>query len=58
MTRPNPGSDAAREQGCICAVMDNNHGLYPAFGGGWWITAGCPVHAPEYGGPYPPEDQR
>jgi hypothetical protein len=41
---PNPGSDAAREAGCVCAVLDNNHGLYPAVGGGWWITAGCPVH--------------
>lgn len=44
----NPGSDDARKQGCSCAVLDNNHGKYPPFPpDGWWITGGCPVHAPE-----------
>lgn len=45
---PNPGSDEARNRGCICAVLDNNHGKrapYPP--DGWWITAGCPVHVVE-----------
>lgn len=44
---PNPGSDEAGALGCLCPVMDNNHGKrapYPP--GGWWITAGCPVHHP------------
>lgn len=54
--KPNPGSQQAREQGCICAVLDNSHGRgvpwprqdgkdpkqYPSF----WITEGCPIHAP------------
>jgi len=45
---PNPGSDEAREQGCRCAVFDNNHGRRPPFPpDGWWITHGCPVHMPE-----------
>ena len=49
--RPNPGSREARDQGCTCAVLDNNHGKYPPWEpGGWWITAGCPVHAPVSGG--------
>ena len=44
---PKPGSDAARKKGCICAVMDNNHGKHPPWPpDGWWITPGCPVHAP------------
>lgn len=43
--RPNPGSDEAIELGCICAVLDNNHGKYaPYQPDGWWITAGCPLH--------------
>lgn len=43
---PNPGSDAAIEQGCTCPVLDNAHGK------GWmgspnhfWINGDCPVHA-------------
>jgi hypothetical protein len=50
----NPGSDAARKLGCRCATMDNNHGKYPPYPAnpergtpdGWWITEGCPMHAP------------
>ena len=47
VTTPNPGSKEALAQGCICAVLDNNHGMlapYPP--DGWWITAGCPTHTP------------
>lgn len=51
---PNPGSREAMDTGCRCAVLDNNHGKYPPFppcddlpDGGWWITQGCPLHAPE-----------
>jgi hypothetical protein len=53
---PNPGSDEAIKQGCICAIYDNCHGTgfpwprddgldpneYPSF----YVTMGCPVHAP------------
>lgn len=48
----NPGSDRARAAGCICPVMDNNHGMFPPYGypegnpdGAWWVRAGCPLHA-------------
>ena len=54
--RPNPGSKEALDQGCSCAVMDNNHGKFPPYPAtdqheaGWWITQGCPVHNPEPAG--------
>lgn len=42
---PKPGSDTALNAGCICAVLDNNHGKWaPWPPDGWWITGGCPVH--------------
>jgi hypothetical protein len=45
--KPNPGSDEALDQGCTCAVLDNNHGRFaPWADDGWWITEGCPVHDP------------
>jgi hypothetical protein len=52
--KPNPGSDAALDLGCICAVLDNNHGRFPPYPAvpdqglpeAWWITEGCPVHTP------------
>lgn len=44
---PNPGSQAAIDLGCTCAVIDNNRGRHPPWPpDGWWITEGCPVHAP------------
>lgn len=43
---PNPGSNAARDLGCICPVMDNNRGLYLPWQGGWLILEGCPLHDP------------
>jgi hypothetical protein len=46
---PNPGSDEARAAGCSCAVMDNNRGKWKPWTGHWWITEGCPVHAPVRG---------
>lgn len=46
--QPNPGSDEAIAAGCICAVMDNNHGRFaPWPPNGWYVTEGCPVHAAE-----------
>lgn len=44
---PNPGSDAAREQGCHCPVMDNAHGRGRYGDGkefGWFTAEGCPLH--------------
>jgi hypothetical protein len=47
MTIPNPGSDEAIADGCICAILDNNHGLFAPYpDDGWWITESCPVHCP------------
>ena len=44
--QPNPGSKEAQDAGCICAVLDNNHGKFPPWPpDGWYITEGCPVHA-------------
>lgn len=52
---PHPGSDAALDRGCTCAVMDNNHGRFPPYPpNGWWITEGCPLHW----GPLPPREDR
>lgn len=40
---PNPGSADAIALSCECPVLDNRHGIGD---GPWWITEGCPVHAP------------
>lgn len=45
-----PGSVEAFKRGCTCAVLENGRGLGRGGDGaqfGWWITEGCPVHAPE-----------
>lgn len=44
-----PGSDAAYRAGCTCPRMDNGWGRGILDGEGkrvWWITEGCPLHAP------------
>lgn len=48
---PNPGSDAALDLGCTCAVLDNRHGRgafdHPPGPDGkpvFWITEDCPLH--------------
>jgi hypothetical protein len=40
---PNPGSEAAIKMGCICPVIDNNHGkgIEPGY---FWMNANCPIH--------------
>lgn len=45
--QPNPGSDLAKALGCTCPVMDNNHGKYLPWTGGWWVTPGCRLHDTE-----------
>ena len=42
---PNPGSPAAIELGCTCAVLDNCRGA-DWFGKvhGFWVTENCPIH--------------
>lgn len=45
MTTPKPGSPEAIDAGCLCAVLDNNHGKYPPRPpDGWWINGACPLH--------------
>ncbi len=41
-----PGSDAAIDAGCTCPVMDNNHGKWLPWQGGWIVVGGCPIHWP------------
>ena len=42
---PNPGSDQAIDQGCICAVLDNNHGRgYMGREGVFVMRGDCPMH--------------
>jgi len=45
---PNPGTLAAQSDGCICPVLDNEHGAgaYTDKYGvtQFWITDGCPIH--------------
>lgn len=45
---PSPGSPAAIDQGCQCAVLDNHHGRGFPYGGEicFYVTMGCPLHAP------------
>lgn len=42
---PTPGSDEAVTSGCTCPVMDNARGKGLP-GGNFWISEGCPLHAP------------
>ena len=43
---PNPGSDAALDQGCTCPVLDNGRGRGFLVNGErqFWISGGCPLH--------------
>jgi hypothetical protein len=42
---PNPGSDAAKQAGCLCPVLDNCHGRRAPWPGGcWWVRPDCPMH--------------
>lgn len=47
---PPPGSNAAKERGCLCPRIDNNHGagcVYTDEDGNqlYWITEDCPLHS-------------
>lgn len=47
---PNPGSQAAQDQGCLCPIYDNARGLgFMGNGLGLFVyTIGCPVHDEAY----------
>lgn len=46
--RPHPGSAAAIDDGCVCPVLDNNHGrAAPWPPDGWWTRTDCPLHGQE-----------
>lgn len=48
-SRPNPGSQEARQRGCRCPVGDNNNGKWPPRPpDGWFISEVCIVHRAEY----------
>ena len=43
----NPGSPAAISQGCLCPIMDNNHGNGIPAGDGTYLfmhSGSCPMH--------------
>ena len=41
----NPGSDEALDKGCLCPVLDNNHGRRaPWPPDNWYQVIGCPQH--------------
>ena len=40
---PNPGSDEAIRQGCLCPAMDNHYGAGTP-NGHFWVSADCPIH--------------
>ena len=46
--QPNPGSPAALSAGCLCPVLDNEHGAGFPYPGGkgpaFWVNAACPLH--------------
>lgn len=48
MSIPNPGSIEAVSKGCICPVLDNEHGKGIDLGDGnlpiFWTTGNCPLH--------------
>ena len=45
---PSPGSPEARDQGCLCPVLDNAHGkggyIDPVYGPQFWVVFTCPLH--------------
>lgn len=44
-SKPNPGSDAALDAGCLCPVLDNSHGYgYMGQKGVFCINSACPMH--------------
>lgn len=47
--KPNPGSNEAIAQGCICPVTDNHYGagVPSADGPQFWYVENCPVHTLE-----------
>lgn len=45
---PPPGSSMAVSRGCTCPVLDNGRGRGVG-NGEFWITDGCPLHAPKHG---------
>jgi len=46
VNRPYPGSVAALTAGCLCPIIDNNHGRFAPYAepDGWIIREDCPLH--------------
>lgn len=47
MSKPNPGSKEAQDQGCVCPILDNHYGEGVPDGEGgrnFWMNGDCPLH--------------
>jgi len=46
MSKPNPGTKEAQDQGCTCPVIDNHYGAgVPSPNGPmFWMSGDCPLH--------------
>lgn len=44
--KPNPGSENAIKQGCLCPVIDNHYGrgVPTDQGPEFWYSENCPLH--------------
>lgn len=57
--KPNPGSDEAQEQGCLCPVLDNGYGRgYRCLPGIFVMREDCPLHGAQVSGFQAEEHQR
>lgn len=45
--KPNPGSDEAITLGCVCPVIDNQHGKGSYKSDGFIVNMECPLHGKE-----------
>ena len=46
---PTPGTQEAHDAGCVCPVLDNNHGRFPVFTDDqgrdqWYLRLDCTIH--------------
>lgn len=47
MSKPNPGTKEAQDQGCTCPIIDNHYGKGVPDGKGghnFWMNGDCPIH--------------
>ncbi len=44
MSKPNPGSQEAQDQGCMCPILDNEFGDQTKTAGMWTVVLTCKMH--------------